>query len=139
MRSIVRLICLFVVLSLLSGCTPALYLRLFNATSDVITVTNTRTKNVTTIPPRTAVDISLYDPSERLIIHSSNHVWSYLLRDFYQPHWALSFWEQHAGVMRTYARIDARGRIYVWAPPADGQPAHEIPQPRGFPIQPQKT
>jgi hypothetical protein len=52
--------------------------------------------------------------------------------DFYQPHWPLALWQQHMGVMRTYGRIDTGGRIYVLAPPSDGEQPHEIRQPDGF-------
>jgi hypothetical protein len=135
MHRTARVGCLLAIMFLLSGCTPALYVRLFNATGKLITVSKSRS-NITTIAAGTAVDISPFQLDERLLIRCSNHFWSYPMRDFYQPHWPLALWEQHVGVMRTYARIDSRGRIYVLAPPEGSGQAREIPQPRGFPMLP---
>ena len=41
-------------------------------------------------------------------------------------------------VMRAYAKINSRGRIYVFASPHDHETPDEIAQPAGFPVKPQK-
>ena len=139
MHPVARFSCFLALALLLSGCSPALFVRLLNATGDSITVSNTSSKKTLTIPPGTGADVSLHDPREQLFIRSSRALWSYSFREFYQPRWPLSLWEQHAGVMRIYARLDSRGRIYVWTPPGGSQAAHEIQQPTGFPLRPHET
>jgi hypothetical protein len=136
MHRIARLGCLFVLMSLLSGCTPALFVRLFNGTGELVTVSKSRSKDIITIPPGTAADVPPFQLDERLILRTSKHSWSSAMHDFYQPHWPLSLWEQHPGVMRTYARLDSRGRIYALAPPTGRETPREIPQPAGFPMSP---
>jgi hypothetical protein len=136
MRRIARVVCSLALIFQLSGCTPALFVRLFNATGESITVSKSRSTDVITIPAGTAADVPPFQLDERLLIRCSKHVWSYSMRDFYQPHWPLSLWEQHTGVMRTYARIDSRGRIYALALPAGSESPREIPQPPGFPMAP---
>ncbi len=95
-----------------------------------------QSKDITTIAVGTAADISPFQLDERLLIRTSKHLWSYSMRDFYQPHWPLALWQQHPGVMRTYARVDSRGRIYALAPPHGSEQPREIPQPHGFPMSP---
>jgi hypothetical protein len=136
MRRIARVSCLLALMFQLSGCTPALFVRLFNATGESIAVSKSRSTDVITIPAGTVADVPPFQLDERLLIRCSKHVWSYSMRDFYQPHWPLSLWEQHPGVMRTYARVDSRGRIFALAPPNGRGSPREIPQPPGFPISP---
>ena len=42
------------------------------------------------------------------------------------------------GAMRAYAKIDGRGRIYLLAPPQEGESPRETAQPTGFPVDPRK-
>jgi hypothetical protein len=56
---------LFALTMLVSGCTPALYTRLLNATGELISVSNTATNDVAAIAPGAATDISIYDPHAR--------------------------------------------------------------------------
>jgi hypothetical protein len=136
MHLIPRIGCLSALMFQLSGCTPALYVRLLNATGELIAVSMSRSTDVITIPVGAAADVPPFQLDERLLIRTSKRLWSYSMRDFYQPRWPLELWEQHPGVMRTYARIDSRGRIYALAPPKGREPPREIPQPRGFPMSP---
>ncbi len=136
MHRIARFLCLWTLTLLLSGCTPALYVHLFNATGESITVSKSRSTDVIMIPAGTAADVPPFQLDERLLIRGSKHVWSYSMRDFYQPHWPLSLWEQHPGVIRTYARVDSRGRIFALAPPNGREQPREISQPPGFPMSP---
>ncbi len=134
-----RLICyalLFAIMLVLSSCTPTLYVRLFNATAELITIGSTQSKEGTRIAPGTAADFSMFAPPNRLFICSSKHSWSYSMLDFYQPRWPLALWQQHAGVMRPYRRIVSAGRICALAPPVAGHLPREISQPAGFPIRP---
>jgi len=41
--------------------------------------------------------------------------------------------------MRGYAKIDNRGNIYLLSPSQGEETPHEITQPTGFPVKPQKT
>jgi hypothetical protein len=136
MHRIVRFACLFPLLSPLSGCTPTLFVRLLNDTGELITVSKSRSPDVITIPVGASADVPPFQLDERLRIQTSKHLWSYSIRDFYQPHWPSQLWEQHAGVMRTYARVDSRGHIYALAPPNGRESRHKIPQPPGFPMSP---
>src|SRR5262249_17538021 len=139
MCRVARFTWLLTLMFLVPGCTPALYVRLFNATGELITVSKTQSKDITTIAAGTAADISRFQLDERLVIRTSKHLWSYSMRDFYQPRWPLALWQQHPGVMRTYGRIDSVGRIHALAPPNDSEQPREIPQPHGFPLAPEKT
>ena len=78
----------------------------------------------------------MFLPGERLLVRTATHVWAYSLRDLFVPQ---NLWEQHLGVMRGFARIDTRGRIFVLAPPRNTEPPRNIPQPAGFPVWPRKT
>ena len=122
----------------LSGCTPAQYINLYNATGDTITIIMEKSHRDVTIPPRTSADFSLLlAPGERVVIQTSKHSWSYSLRSLlFAPG---PFKQQHLGVMRAFARIDSRGHIYLLAPPNDHDTPHETTQPAGFPVRPQKT
>ncbi len=134
MRTISRLLFLVALCVTLSGCTPAVYIRLYNATGDAITLTRSKSKGIVSIPPSTAADLStIFLSGERLVIRTPRYSWGYSLRDFNVP---LSLYQQHFGVMRGYARIDARGHIYMLAPPPDGERPRDIAQPAGFPLQP---
>jgi len=116
--------------ALLSGCTPAVYLNLYNATDDSLTVARAQFRPIITIPPRTAADISLaYQAGERVLIRSSRHVWVYRPRLLSPPY---SMYQHHSMVMRAFAKIDSRGEISMIVPAGSRQP-------EGFPVKPQKT
>jgi len=115
---------------LLSGCSPGLVLHLYNATEEVLTVTNPRFRRVVTIEPHTAADIGMRGD---VLISSSLHSWFYPQTSALPP---TSLFEQHGMLWRAFGRIDSRGRIYVLAPPPQQGTPHEIPQPAGFPLQP---
>ena len=71
MRQIVRLGCSFVLIVLFSGCTPALYTRLFNATGELISVTNTATAMSLPLPvPRLTSPLTILanDYSSRALL-----------------------------------------------------------------------
>ena len=115
---------------LLSGCSPAVYLNLYNATDDTLTVTKAQFRPVVTIPPRTAADVSLaYQAGERVVIRSSRHTWVYRPRLLSPPY---SMYQHHGMVMRAFATIDNRGEISMIVPPGTREPA-------GFHVKPQKT
>jgi hypothetical protein len=122
---------------ILSSCTPADYVRLFNATGEEIVITKDKSKGVVTIAPNASADFSpVYLPGERILIRTSKHSWVYSPRSLFAPP---SFVQQHVMVMRTFARIDSRGQIYLLAPPQDHGTPQEAAQPVGFPVKPQKT
>jgi hypothetical protein len=101
-----RLLLLAAVLAL-TGCTPAEYVNLYNATGDAITILMEKSQRVVTIPPRTAADFSpAYIPDERVVIRTSKQSWSYSPRSLFAPP---SFVQQRMMVMRAFARIDSRG------------------------------
>ena len=124
---------------LLSGCTPAVYLNIYNATEEALTITKPQFRRVLTITvaPHSAEDLPLsYQPGTQVVVRGSRHTWAYSPRSLFPPQ---SAYQQHTGVMRAFAKIDARGQIYLLAPPGDGGTPHEIPQPAGFPVRPEKT
>ena len=119
----------------LAGCSPALVLNLYNATGETLTITNPPFRQATTVPPYTAVDTDVIGGGT--LIRTSQHTWFY-------PHKASSFppiplYQQHATLWRAFGWIDARGRIYLLAPPNRKESPKRIPQPAGFPMEPQKT
>jgi hypothetical protein len=123
---------------MLSGCTPAVYIDLYNATGGETTLVKDRLKQAITIARNTSADFSLfYLPGERLVIRTSRSLWRYSFQDF---HVLPSLWQHGAlGTMRAYAKIDSRGRIYLLGPLRNGESPHEIAQPTGFPVTPQKN
>ena len=132
-----RALLLLVVGSLLSGCIPAVYIHLFNATGEQIIISKEKSKEVVTIAPNASADFTtFYLPPERLVIRTPKHSWRYAFTDLRVPP---SLYQQHAMVMRAFATIDSRGQISLLAPPDDHGTPHKIPQPNGFPVRPQKT
>jgi hypothetical protein len=132
-----RALLLLVVSSLLSGCIPAVYIHLFNATGEQIIISKEKSKEVVTIAPNASADFTtFYLPSERLVIRTPKHSWRYAFTDLRVPP---SLYQQHAMVMRAFAAIDSRGEISLLAPPHDDGMPHKIPQPNGFPVRRQKT
>ena len=124
---------------LLSGCTPAVYLNVYNATEETLTITKQQFRHVLTIviPPHSAEVLPLtYQPGTQVVVRGSRHGWTYSPRSLFPPQ---SMYQQHTGVMRALVKIDARGQIYLLAPPTDGGSPHETPQPAGFPVRPEKT
>jgi hypothetical protein len=137
MRTRLRSSLLISQILLLGGCTPAVYLNLYNATEDALTVIKPHLRRVITIEPYTTADVPLvYVPRERVMIHGDRHSWTYSPRSLFPPH---SMYQQHTGVMRAFGRIDSHGHIYLLAPPSDHNLPHDTPQPAGFPVKPQKT
>ena len=107
-----------------------MYLNLYNATDDTLTVTKAQFRAVVTIPPHTAADISpAYQAGERVVIRSPRHTWVYRPRLLSPPY---SMYQHQGMVMRAFARIDNRGEISMIAPTGTRQP-------EGFPVKPQKT
>ncbi|MBA2242984.1 MAG: hypothetical protein H0W04_08875 [Chthoniobacterales bacterium] len=134
MRGVFRFAILLSLSGVLSKCTPALYMHLYNSTDEVITLSKTESKEVVTISPNTAADFSpMFLPGEQLLIQTPRHKWTYSLRNLFVPQ---SLYQQHLGVMRSFGRIDSRGRIFILAPPHEAGPPQEITQPTGFPVQP---
>ena len=126
--------CLF-----LSGCTPAVYLNIYNATDYTLTITKPQFRRVLSIsiPPHSAEDLPLsYQPGTQVVIQGPRHTWTYSPRSLFPPQ---SAYQQHIGVMRAFAKIDARGQIYLLGPPTDRGTPHEMSQPAGFPVKPEKT
>ena len=120
----------------LSSCTPADYVRLFNATGEEIVITKDKSKGAVTIAPNASADFSpAYLPGERILIRTSKHSSVYSPRGLFAPP---SFVQQHAMVMRAFARIDSRGQIYLLAPPQDHGTPQPTAQPAGFPVKPEK-
>ena len=127
------------VLALLSGCTPGVYLNIYNATNDTVTIVKPQFRRTITIAilPHQAADVPLsYQPGSGIVIRDSRHTWTYSPESLFPPQ---SAYQQYTMVMRAFAKIDAHGRIYLLAPPSEGGSPREIPQPSGFPVKPQKT
>ena len=121
---------------LLSGCTPAVYLNIYNATDFTLTIAKAQFRPIITIPPHASADLPLsYQPGERVVINSARRSWTYSPRSLFPPP---SMYQQHTGVMRAFAKIDTHGQIYLLAPPAHGGSPRETPQPAGFPVRPQR-
>jgi hypothetical protein len=59
MRARLRSLLLISQILLLGGCTPAVYLNLYNATEDALTVIKPHLRRVITIEPYTSVDVPL--------------------------------------------------------------------------------
>jgi hypothetical protein len=117
---------------LLAGCTPAVYINIYNATEDTLTITKPQFRRVLTItvPPHSAEDLPLnYQPGTQVVIRGSRHTWTYSPRSLFPPQ---SMYQQHTMVMRAFARIDSRGEISMIVPAGTQQP-------RGFPVKPEKT
>ena len=114
---------------LLAGCSPAVYLNLYNATDDALTIATSQFRPIT-IPPHAAADVPLaYQAGEHLVIRGSRHTWTYSPRLLFPPR---SMYQQHMMVMRAFARIDGRGQISMIVSPNTGQL-------QGFPVKPEKT
>ena len=121
-----RALLLIVALSiLLSSCTPGVFLNLYNATDETLSVS--KAQSFTTIPAHTAADISLgYQAGERVLIRGSHYAWVYRPHSLSPPYTMF----QHQGiVMRAFARINRHGEISIIVP-AGAQ------QPEGFPVRP---
>jgi hypothetical protein len=132
-----RSLLFFGLVSLLSGCTPAVYIHLFNATAEQIVISKEKSTEVVTIAPNTSADFTtFYLPPERLVIRTPKHSWRYSFMDLRVPP---SLYQHHGMVMRAFATIDSRGQISLLAPPEDDGTPHKIPQPHGFPVRPEKT
>jgi hypothetical protein len=72
MRAGPRFIILLAFSLILDGCTPAVYMHLYNATGQEIVVTKDKSKQVITISPNSVADFPLfYQPGERLLIRAS--------------------------------------------------------------------
>jgi hypothetical protein len=124
---------------LLSGCTPAVYLNIYNATDATLTVVKPQFRHTLAIiiPPHEAADLPLtYQPGTRVVIRDSRHTWTYSPRSLFPPH---SAYQEHTITMRAFSKIDSRGRVYLLAPPSDHGAPKEISQPAGFPVIPEKT
>ena len=121
----------------LSGCSPAVYLNIYNATESTLTIAKAQFRPTITIAPHASVDLPLsYQPGERIIISGPHHTWTYSPRSLFPPR---SMYQEHTMVMRAFARIDTHGHVYLLSPPVDGGSPRDIPQPAGFPVKPQKT
>jgi hypothetical protein len=115
---------------LLSGCSPAVYLNLYNATDDTLTIARAQFRPIITVPPHSAADLPLgYQVGEHVVIHSSRHIWTYSPGLLFPPQ---SMYQHHTMVMRAFAKIDRGGAISMIVPAGASQP-------RGFPVKPQKT
>ena len=122
---------------LLSGCVPADYLNLFNATGEEITVVMDKSQRAITIAPGAAVDFSpIHLPGERIVIRTAKRSWHYSPDRLFAPP---GFAQSHIMVIRAFARIDSRGRIYLLSPPRNRGAPQETAQPSGFPVNPSKT
>ena len=63
---------------LLGGCSPAVYLKSYNATDDTFTIARAQFRPIITVPPHSAADLPLgYQAGEHVVIHSSRHIWTY--------------------------------------------------------------
>lgn len=133
-----RLLLAIVFATFLSGCSPAIVLNLYNAAGDTINITRDRfPKDTTTIAAGTSGEFPIaYVPGERLHISTGKHSWTYSLHDIFPPR---SFLSETFMTMRGYAKIDNRGNIYLLSPSRGEERPHEITQPTGFPVKPQKT
>jgi hypothetical protein len=122
---------------LLSGCTPAVYLNIYNATNSMLTIARAEFRPVITIPPHASADLPLaYQRGERIIISGAHHSWTYSPPSLFPPQ---SMYQQHMMVMRAFARIDSHGLIYLLLPPTNGGRPRDTSQPTGFPVKPQRT
>lgn len=124
---------------LLGSCQPAVYLNVFNATEDTITIVKPQYRRTLTIaiPPHQAADLPLgYEPGTEIVIRDSCHTWTYSPRSLFPPS---SVFQHYSITMRAYSKIDSRGRIYLLAPPSDHSGPKETTQPQGFPVVPQKS
>jgi hypothetical protein len=136
MRALAHFVCPLVLSLCFSGCTPGTYIRLYNMTGQVITVTTDM--ETLTIAPDTSADVpTLYARGEQLNIRTSTKSWDYSLRSLLPPP---AFRRHSVMVIREYARIDRRGYIHMLLPPrSDGDAPGETRQPSGFPVAPRKT
>src|SRR5689334_2915835 len=118
------------VAAVLAGCSPGIVLHLYNATGDTLRITNPPFRRVVTIPPDAAKDIAC---NSDMLIQSSHHSWMYSADSAFVPK---ELFQQHTMLWRAFGEIDNHGRIYVFAPPQNGESPRKIPQPVGFPWQP---
>jgi hypothetical protein len=118
---------------LLSGCSPVLVMKLYNATGDTLTVTNPPFRKAVTISAGTAADVSI---GTDVLVRSSHYAWRYSQRLLIPPQ---PFFEKHTMLYRLFGKIDRRGDIYLFAPPGDHGAPQQTAQPVGFPVKPQKT
>jgi hypothetical protein len=132
-RSMARPVVYLLLLTLLSGCSPGLVLNLYNATGNILTVTNPPFRHAVTIPQNTSADVSI---GTDVLVHSSHHVWHYSQRLLIPPQ---DFFQKHTMLYRLFGKIDRRGEIYLFAPPRDRATPQPTTQPRGFPVKPQKV
>ena len=59
---------------MLFACTPGVFLNLYNATNETLTITRVQFRPVITIPAQTATGSSLgYQTGERVLIRGSHH------------------------------------------------------------------
>ena len=118
---------------LFSGCSPGLVLHLYNTTEETLTVSYQPYRMTDTIQPHTAADIGI---AGGFVVSAPTRSWFYHETG---PPPAVALFQQHTMLWRAFGRIDTPGRIYVLAPPAiEGAAPHDIPQPKGFPLQPHK-
>jgi hypothetical protein len=137
MRVVPGFVCLLGLAVMLHGCEPAVYVRLYNATGEQITLVSVRTRQSIRVAPNVSADFSpVYLSGERLLIYTSKTSWTYSLRDLFAPP---SFMQHKFITARAYAKIDNHGRIYLLLPPSDHQSAQETVQPKGFPVTPEKN
>jgi hypothetical protein len=81
-----RVLLLVGTLSLLSSCTPAVYIDLFNATGDDIVITKDKSKAVVTIPRNASPGFTtFYLPGEHLTSRTPKHSWQYSFPQFRVP------------------------------------------------------
>ncbi len=123
----------------LSGCTPGLVLSLYNATGDTLRVTSPPLRRVVTIPPNTSRDVDIMG---EVVIEAARHHWTYSQRSVLPPPAPpapIPLFQEHGMIWRAFGKIDARGYIYLFAPPSDHGAPEQMPQPHGFPAKPQLT
>jgi hypothetical protein len=131
----------------LSGCVPLWQIELYNESGrDITVVSCAGPKGAIAIAQggSKAIDLAMgkEDQCEQLSIKTTTTAWSYprfhkLLRSLLRA----PVWQEQSfpfGVFRAFARIDARGQIYMLLPPKTGEkPQILAPQPAGFPLNPQ--
>jgi hypothetical protein len=130
---------LLVPLSLmLSGCTPAVYIEIYNGTGDVITVSTDSFPKAIAVAPNISAKLPLiYSQGqhlERLFVRTSHASWFYYFKSFHIPE---SSWKHGTlGTMRVYTILDSTRRIFLLTPPDGGAIPQRAQQPHGFPVSP---
>ena len=122
----------------LCGCTPAVYIELYNATGQAITVATDSFPKPIALAPNASGQLPFIFAQgqhlERLFVRTSTSSWYYRFLSFHVPP---SFWQHGTlGTMRVYTKIDASRRVYLLAPPKGSGAPEQTQQPPGFPVKP---